>query len=212
MQKLTEVALIRAPGGIFTRGQAACWLDAEGARLDGLVKRALACGEVWHLRRGLYGVARVWLRSAIDPYAVAQHLYGPSYVSMEAALWHHGWIPEAVQTITCASLPRSRRFDTPLGVFEFVRIPQAVFFAGVERRNGGDGGVCLLARPLKALADLVYARGHDWEGTAPLVGSLRVEPEQLAELRAEAFEELAGVFGNGRVKRFLTGLRKELGV
>lgn len=212
MQTLTEAALLRAPGGIFTRGQAACWVGAEGARLDGLVKRALASGEVWHLRRGVFGVARGLMRAAVDPFTVAQQLYGPSYVSLEAALWRHGWIPEAVHVVTCASLPRAKRFETPLGVFEFVRIPQRVFYAGVERVESDGGGVYLIARRLKALADMVYARRHAWEGLAPLVGSLRVEPEQLEELRVEEFEELDGVYENVRVRRFLAGLRKDLGL
>ena len=34
MQTVTEIALEQAPGGIFTRHQAACWLKATGARLD----------------------------------------------------------------------------------------------------------------------------------------------------------------------------------
>jgi hypothetical protein len=45
-----------------------------------------------------------------------------------------------------------------------------------------------------------------------VVESLRVEEENLGELKSEDFEEIAECYSPGRVLRFLTGLRKDLGV
>lgn len=78
---------------------------------------------------------------------------------MEFGLAYHGWIPEAVYTITSASVERSRVFDAPLGMFSFTRVPQFRFYAGVTRIETENGGSFLMAEPLKALADSGLASG-----------------------------------------------------
>jgi hypothetical protein len=67
-----------------------------------------------------------------------------------------------------------------------------------------------LATPLKALADTVYAHRRDWYSAAPVVESLRVDDESLAELTGELFDEVLSAYKPGRVSRFLAGLRKDL--
>ncbi len=210
MQALTEVALERAERGIFTRDQAALWVGSRGARLDALLKRAMAIHEVWRVHRGLYCLADRYTRDKINPLELAQRIHGPSYVSLETALSHHGWIPEAVQAITSVTLQRSRSFNTPLGLFSFTRVPQPRFLEGARRISATGPGAFFLATPLKALADYVYAHRLDWRSLDPVVESLRVDEESLAELTAELFDEVMSAYKPGRVVRFLAGLRKEL--
>lgn len=210
MQALTEIALEKANRGVFTREQAALWVGSRGARLDGLLKRAVASREVWRVHRGLYCLADRYTQGRINPLELAQRIHGPSYVSLETALSHHGWIPEAVHAITSVALERARSFDTPVGLFSFTRVPQRSFLSGVRRASVDGGGSFFLATPLKALADHVYAQRCDWHSTAPVVESLRVEDESLAELTAELFDEVLSAYEPGRVSRFLAGLRKDL--
>jgi len=211
MQTITEVALHKAVRGVFTRQEAGCWVDSEGARLDALLKRAVAAGEILRIRRGLYCLAKRYLHRQIHPFALAQRIHGPSYVSMEAALAHHGWIPEAVYAITSASMERSRTIETPLGLFSFARIPQREFLAGVNRVALEDGNSFFVAGPLKALADYVYVHALDWRSVTPILASLRVDESELNRLTTASFDRLAAVYGSGRVRRFLNGLRKDLG-
>jgi len=210
MQTITELSLERANGGIFTRQEAACWIDSDGARLDALLKRAVAAQEILRVRRGLFCLAARYTQQPVHPFELAQRILGPSYISLEAALAHHGWIPEAVYTITCVSRSRSRSFDTPLGHFSYTRVPQELFYAGVQRQELQSGGIVFLAEPLKALADYVYAHGVDWAGLSPVRASLRVEDTELDSLTAESFERLTGVYRSGRVRRFLDAIRKEM--
>ncbi len=210
MQTVTEMALERAEGGVFTRDQTALWAGGRGARLDALLKRAVASREVWRLRRGLYCLSDRYAQGRVDPLELAQRIHGPSYVSLETALSHHGWIPEGVQAVTSAALGRSRTFETPLGPFSFTRIPQRRFLAGVRRVSTDGGGAFFLATPLKALADLVYTQRSDWQSAAPVVESLRVEEDSLGELTGELFDEVMSAYRPGRVHRFLSGLRKDL--
>jgi hypothetical protein len=210
MQTITEIALAKAERGVFTREQAALWVGSNGARLDALLRRAVASREVRRIRRGLYCLSDLYLRAGIDSLDLAQRIHGPSYVSLETALSHHGWIPEAVRAVTSVTRARSRTFDTPLGLFTYTRVPQRLFLAGVRRISGSAGGVCFMATALKALADLVYVQRRDWRRAAPVVESLRVEPEHLAGLTGDQFDEVASAYGPGRVSRFLVGLREEL--
>ncbi|RLA58049.1 MAG: hypothetical protein DRR04_11920 [Gammaproteobacteria bacterium] len=210
MQTITEIALERAERGVFTREQAALWVGSHRARLDALLKRAVASGEVWRVRKGLYCLSKRYTQGRFNPLELAQRIHGPSYVSLETALSQHGWIPEAVRAVTSVTLERSRTFNTTIGLFSFTRVPQRNFLSGVRRASLEGGGAFFLATPLKALADHVYVQRFEWQSADPVVESLRVEYESLAELTAELFDEVMPAYKPGRVSRFLAGLRKDL--
>ena len=210
MQTLTEIALEKAAGGVFTQPEVACWISGSPDRRFSLLKRAMAAGEVVRIHRGLYCLASKYLRQKIDPLVLAQRIYGPSYISLETALSYHGWIPEAVYAVTSTSLGRSREFETPMGHFSFTRVPQKTFYAAVKRVEKEDSGGFLLASPLKALSDYVYAHRCDWNSARPVVESLRVDESSLAGVDPESFDRLLANYTAKRVRRFLEGLRKDL--
>jgi len=196
--------------GVFSRLEVACWVGGSPDRQFSLLKRALAAGEVVRIHRGLYCLAAKYLRQKLDPLTLAQRIYGPSYISLEAALSYHGWIPEAVYAITSVCLVRSREFDTPLGHFSFTRVPQKTLYIKVTRIDKEEGGSFMLASPLKALADYVYVHKQDWNSARPVVESLRVDESLLAGVAPETFDELLANYSSLRVRRFLKGLRKDL--
>lgn len=210
MQRLTEFALEKAVDGVFTRPEVSCWVGGSPNRQFGLLRRAVTAGEVVRIRRGLYSLGTKYLRQKVDTLALAQRIYGPSYISLETALSYHGWIPEAVYAITSVSVDRSREFDAPLGHFSFTRVPQATFYIEVSRVEREPGGSFLLASPLKALADYVYVHKRDWTGARPVVESLRVDEGLFAGIDVEAFDRLLANYSALRVRRFLEGLRKDL--
>ena len=220
MQKLTETVLEKSETGIFTLMEFARWVGGSSNRRFALLKRALKLGEVIRIHRGLYCLGSKYLRQKPDPLVLAQRIYGPSYISLETALSYHGWIPEAVYAITSASMDRSREFETPLGQFSFTRIPQKVFYTEVTRIEKGSSSknepgfyaseAFLIASPLKALADCVYAHNLDWVSAGPVIESLRVDESSLAGIKFETFERLLANYSSRRVRRFLEGLRKDL--
>ena len=210
MNSLTEIALERAWAGVFTRPEVACWVGGSPKRQFGLTNRALASGEVVRIHRGLYCLAAKYLRQKPDPLVLAQRIYGPSYISLETALSYHGWIPEAVYTVTSVCLERSRQYDTPLGAFSFTHVPQATLLAEVSRAEKEAGGSFLIASPLKALADYVYVHKCNWVSARPVVESLRVDESLLTSVPPEEFERLLANYSSGRLRRFLDGLRKDL--
>lgn len=204
------MAIERARPGVFSKEQAAFWAGNRGARLDALLKRAVASHEVWRIRRGLYCLSERYTRDKINPLELAQRIHGPSYVSLETALSYHGWIPEAVRAITSVTTGRSRTFNSPIGLFSFTRIPQQSYLSGVRRISAEGQGAFFLATPLKALADYVYVQRCDWNSAAPVMESLRVDDSCLAELTGDLFDEVMFAYRPGRVCQFLSGLRKDL--
>jgi hypothetical protein len=212
MQALTELVLLNTQKGWFVRREAVGWVGKAGAVFDGVLKRALAAGEVLRVARGMYCLRSDFLNFKLDPHVFTSLIDGPSYLSFESALAYRGWIPEAVYSFASASLGRSREFETPFGVFSYKRVPQKNFYAGVERVQLEREGAFFLAGPLKALSDLVYLNGWNWDSAKPVVESLRVEEENLGELKSEDFEEIAECYRSSRVRKFLVGLRKDLGL
>ena len=210
MNFLAEKAIAHTKTGIFTFGDVLTWLPhATRAAVYAHVQRALKSGEVIQLRRGLYHLSTSVFPALVSTEMLANLIYGPSYVSLESALSYHGWIPEAVHNCTSVTSGRPRHFDTSHGRFSYVRIKQTPLMAGVLCEQA-TGGTFLVATPLKALADIVAARGLDWTDSGPLVSSLRIESEDIDGLTPEDFDMLDGVYYSRRARIFLAGLRKEL--
>ncbi len=210
MNKLTRKLVEFGPEGVVSVPELAILAPGGDNQRHAQTKRAMAAGDIVNIRRGLYCLSDALQKKRLNPYVVAQHIYGPSYISLESALSFHGWIPEAVYTVTSVCYKLSKEFDTPLGRFSYSRVPQKVFYSGVDHKTDENGKLFMVAAPLKALADYVYVHKCSWQGIAPAIESLRVEPEYLEQLSAEDFKTLDNNYKSSRVKTFLKTLRKEL--
>lgn len=210
MQRITEHVLALSRTGVFTRAEVAAWMRGSADAEAALLKRGLAAGEIIRICRGLYCLGPRYRKRPVDSFAIAQRVVGPSYVSLEAALAFHGWLPEAVETVTSVCDVRSRQFQTPIGVFRFDRVPQQKLFADVSRVPRADGQVAFVATPLKALADYVSVHRAEWRGVEPLIESLRLPPECIAEIDPVQCAALAANYRSRRVGRFLSGLGREV--
>lgn len=149
-------------------------------------------GRIIRLKKGLY------VRSAEDgaePVAelVANHLYGPSYVSMQSALRHYGLIPERVYATQSLTIKHSRSFDTPLGRYDYFSCGVNYFPIGVAQHH--DAGMqFLIATPEKALCDLlVKTRGLEFDFPDALLdyleNDLRFDIDALKTMDVEALRQ-----------------------
>lgn len=206
-----NIDLLRSaiPQDCFTDVEVTSVWTGSANRRHALIKRAVAQGDIVHIRRGLYCLSEKYRRAPLNLFGLAQRIYGPSYVSLESALSHHGWIPEAVHSITSVSSKRSATFKTPLGPFVYYRIPSLPLFTAVERIED-ESGSTLMARPWKAIADYIYVYKKDWLGLKPLQESLRIEDEQLQGIDLEEIQEIQKSFRSRRVIRFLESIGKEM--
>jgi len=211
MQALTERLLGSELRAVFTDGDLEQLLaPASPDRRYGLVKRALASGELVRVRKGLYVPAARFLRHPVDVFSLASRIYGPSYVSLESALALHGLIPEQVAVTTSGCFARSRTFVTPLGSFEFRHTPCRTL-VGVSRVAVDEQTAYLLATPLRALVDLAHDRlGLDM-GLEFLVHSLRVDEQELrTRMHRKDLASLLEELPRGRARTFALRLRREL--
>ena len=111
-------------------------------------------GLLIRLKRGLYAVSPEISGKELSLGLIANHLYGPSYVSLHWALRWYGLIPERVETVTSITTRHTREFDTPLGRFTFRGVSKEYFPIGIKSQE--DAGLhFLLASPEKALCDML---------------------------------------------------------
>jgi hypothetical protein len=170
-------------------------------------------GELLRLKPGLWILAEAFRRTEVHPFVVAARLHGPSHISLESALAHHGLIPEAVYQVASVTVARSRTFATPLGVFTFQRVPARDPRAGVDACRLDPMSWCFVATPLRAIADMVYLNSRvSWAGDGPayLTESLRIEPDDLDRLSFRPLDAIRRSFRCRRTLDYLNGLHREL--
>ena len=68
-------------------------------------------GTLIRLKRGLFVVSPKISGQRLSTELIANHIYGPSYVSMESALRYYGLIPESVYLTRSMTLKRSKEFN-----------------------------------------------------------------------------------------------------
>ena len=196
---------------LVTNRTLASLLGPGEARRYGLVNRALKDGSLIRLKRGLYTLSERHRSTPPHAYAIAQALRPGSYVSLETALSHHGWIPEAVfETASLAPGRKSFETDHPrYGRFTFAPLAATryQFLRGVQRVTLADHQTALIASPLRALMDLVARRRIEWQGLAWLSGGLRIDAGALSGLSRKDFEMLSGVYRHKAAKAFLATLQ-----
>ena len=107
------------------------------------------------IKKGLFVVAQQEDTSPISRELIANHLYGPSYVSLESALSYHNLIPERVYRVRSVTMKRFKMYDTPLGVFEYRTVSPEYFSIGIQQQVTQDNTAFLIASPEKALCDLI---------------------------------------------------------
>lgn len=216
MQTLTQKAFaLEPPGGLFDTGVVRNLFPhaTEGARKL-LVNRAVHHAEILRLRSGLYCLSPEYCKTPLHPFVMAAALHGPSHISLETALSFHGLIPDAVFQVASVTARRSRSYATPLGTFEFSRVPCDDPSAGVRAVRLAPDAWAFVAQPLRAIADLVYLRRDvSWgrDGMRFLTESLRIEEQDLQKLNRDAFREARHAVRNRRTQDYLDALRRELG-
>jgi predicted transcriptional regulator of viral defense system len=162
-------------------------------------------GILVRVKKGLYVFGDRHRRHPYSKELLANLVYGPSYVSLDYALAHHGLIPERVEALTSVTPNRSRRFATPVGLFIYRRIPLLAYEVGVVRVEADHEQAFLIASPEKALADKIVAmRGGPIVSAAEMrrfiEEDLRIDTEALRVLSVERIDDYAGRYRSRRLR------------
>lgn len=114
-------------------------------------------GYLVQLRRGLYMTSSLVSSTGSEPFSVANHLYGPSYVSLESALFYWGLIPERVYGVTSCTIRPSRKIMSNQSVFSYYHLPTIYYSLGLMSVAITEKQVVLIASKEKCLCDKIIA-------------------------------------------------------
>jgi hypothetical protein len=111
-------------------------------------------GVIIRLKKGLFVVSPPISGQLLSTSLIANHIYGPSYISNKTALSYYGLIPERVYTTQSMTTKHSRKFTNSLGLFEYTQCADQYFAVGITQATENKLQY-LIATPEKALCDLI---------------------------------------------------------
>ncbi len=112
------------------------------------------------VKRGLYYLNPDIVGEKPQSILMANHIYGPSYVSLDYALQHYDAIPEGVYAVTSVTPKQTKMFENSLGRFSYAHIPIDYYCRGMTQVSLLGNLFALIALPEKALLDkIVTSKG-----------------------------------------------------
>lgn len=130
-------------------------------------------GLLLKLRNGYYTFPEYKTKSGFG-YYIANRIYRPSYVSLHAALAFYGMIPESVIQFTSVTSLKTLTFTNAFGEFSYKSVRPDLMF-GYDLKPISEGHSLLLAKPEKALLDLLYL--YPFYNTVAEIEELRLDED-----------------------------------
>jgi hypothetical protein len=169
------------------------------------IRAMLKAGEIVRVKKGIYVFGEDYRRGPWSREILANLIYGPSYISLDYALSYHGLIPEGVVVVTSVSLSRSRRFETPLGLFTYRSLSFRKYSIGIDQGALEAEQHFLIATPAKALADKIWTdhrftprRTADFQPY--LYEDLRIDSNALNGIDGTLLERIAQQYGSRKIR------------
>jgi len=164
--------------------------DEKKSCLKKAVYRWKRRGWISPLRRGVYELTYPKDFHIPDLY-IANHMYGPSYISLETALSHYSIIPEVSMTVTSVTTKPTRKFRNRHGLFIYRTVKPAAF-AGyyIEKQGGFD---VFIAEPEKALVDFLHFKTY--RNKKFDYGDERLDRDALSRLKTKKIKTYAKPYG-----------------
>ena len=177
-------------------------------KIHELVKK----GELITVKNGLYVAGPQTKVQQPEPFLIANHLWGPSYVSLESALSYWGFIPERVFETNSVTIKASKIYRTTIGRFRYFNAPLPYFSFGIKSVSLSPKQVVLIASPEKALCDkIIMTPGISLRSTIQatnfLIDDLRIDEDLLLSLN---LKEISSWISNAPKKKSLEILIKTI--
>ena len=177
---------------------------APKMKIQGMVRN----GSIIRIKKDLYVVSPEISGKPLSPELIANHLYGPSYVSLHYALHYYGLIPERVVTVTSATTMHTQSFQTPIGRFTFRNFSDDYFPIGITMATEGDISF-MIASPEKALCDMLMVEHHIPSSALEVFfeEDMRIELDDLKTMDRSIIKQC---MEKGKKKQILANLLKLL--
>jgi len=157
------------------------------------ISELLKSKELISLRRGLYVIGLNIDLPQPEPFLIANHLRGPSYVSLESALSYWNMIPERVYEISSVTTKTSKKYKTPVGRFSYHQLKTPYYSYGIKHIEYSPKQTILIASREKALCDKIVLTPkinlRSLKQTQEfLMEDLRIDTEVLRTLETKIIE------------------------
>ncbi len=147
-------------------------------------------GTLVSVKRGIYTTGSRIKIAKPEPFLLANYILGPSYVSLESALSHWGFIPEKVHEVSSATTQNTKTYYTAVGRFSYIHLPLPYYSFGIQQLELTKKQRVLIATPEKALCDkIVTSSGILLRSSKQvmelLIDDLRIEKDRLRNLNTK---------------------------
>lgn len=151
------------------------------------ISELLKSKELLSIRRGLYITGPELDLPSPSPFLIANHLRGPSYVSLESALSYWGMIPEKTYEISSVSIKTSKTYKSEVGRFSYQQVKTPYYTYGIKKVSYSSKQSFLIASAEKALCDKIVLSARInlrsvKQTRAFLLEDLRIDSEELMRL------------------------------
>lgn len=159
----------------------------EYSRPNDKISELIKNGRLISVRRGLYVTGPSTDLTQPEPFLIANHLRGPSYVSVEAALSYWELIPERTYEISSVTVKTSKKYTTPVGRYTYQQLPLPYYAFGIRSVELKHKQTVLIASPEKAICDKIILTPKInlrsmIQTRALLMEDLRIEEDMLQKL------------------------------
>jgi len=185
-------------------------LNLKSNDFDFLLDEAIRNKWIDNIYKDIYSLIGECKTDLISDYVLAQIFDPDCYVSGRYVLSDYDWIPEYGCNVTCITTGNENKINTDkYGCFYFDKLYDKYISAGIyeiKERNKKYR----MAKPLRALCDLIYKRKEKIEEIGSVYDSLRLIWYHLEELKKKDINELKGKFGIDIIEYFLEDLERNL--
>lgn len=160
---------------------------SEYLRPNDKISELIKSNELIAIRRGLYIAGPELDLPTPEPFLIANHLRGPSYVSLESALSYWNMIPERAYEISSVCTKTSTLYKTPVGRFSYQQLRIPYYSYGIKNIMFSARQSVLIASPEKALCDKIVLTPNIYLRSVRqtrefLMEDLRIDSEVLVTL------------------------------
>ena len=165
-------------------------LLSEYQRPNDKISELLKSKALISIRRGLYITGPKMDLPSPELFLIANHLRGPSYVSLESALSYWNMIPERVYEISSVTIKTSKKYKNQVGRFSYKQLKTPYYAYGIKNIKSSPKQSMLIASPEKALCDKIVLTPkinlRSIKQTLDfLMDDLRIDSEVLSTLDTE---------------------------